>query len=95
MASNAALAPVSASEKVEEAFPVAEVMNPTLTVVGVTPGALAVLAAFPPAEVVDPPALVVLEVLLELLPHPVATSASTAPAASAARRPGRFTMFSP
>jgi hypothetical protein len=86
-ASNAALAPFSASANVEEAFPVAEVMNPTLIFVAVTPVALALLADEPPEVVaVDPlevvvrPDVVAVELLFLLLVHPAATMAARAPA---------------
>jgi hypothetical protein len=56
-----------------------DVMNPTLMVVLLTPGALAALAE-PPPEVfaVDPPD-VVFDVLLLLLEQPAATRAANTP----------------
>jgi hypothetical protein len=89
IASNAANAPFSASLKVEEALPVTEVINPILMVVGVTPGALAVLPDEPPPDVadvedppevvVDPPDVVLDELLLLLLEQPAAIIAASAP----------------
>jgi hypothetical protein len=86
MASNAALAPISASANVEEALPVAEVINPTLIFDPVTPGALAWLpdeppwvVAVDPPEVVAGPDVVAVELLL-LLEHPAVTIAARAPA---------------
>ena len=71
------LAPLLASEYVDAPTPVRSVMNPTLTDVGVTPGALAVFA--PPDNVppVDPGGEVVELaeglVLLDELPHAAST----------------------
>ena len=57
--------------------PVSDVMNPTLIVFAVTPGALAVFPVVAALVVPDPPGVAVVGVeLLELLEHPEAASAS-------------------
>src|SRR5438067_7076374 len=96
-ASKYALAPLSAVENVEDAAPVLEVMNPTFTVVAVTPGALALLAA-PDEEPLeaDPVAAVVagawpvaavvgVEELFDELLHAAAVNATAANTTAAPR----------
>jgi hypothetical protein len=78
MASKAALAPVALSENVEAAFPVAEVMKPTLIAFAEPADAPPVVAGLAPvAEPVEPLEEGVVDaVFFELLPHAEATSAS-------------------
>jgi hypothetical protein len=89
IASNAALAPIALLKKVDDAFPVTDVMKPILMVSFATPGALAVFPEVPsepdvggvPPELdvgAAPPDAVVGVELFELLPHPAASSAIAA-----------------
>jgi hypothetical protein len=82
---------MAASENVEEAFPVADVMKPTLIAPCAPPAVLpAALPVLPAVEaLVDPVDPLLDALLLELLEHPATSRATTASPSRTDRMPMR------